>query len=283
MSVLEKFNIFLQNNQIKSKSFHPYFEEALNYMLTSGGKHFRAQLLLGVVDELKPYKFEDSLRVALALEMIHTYSLIHDDLPSMDNANLRRGKITTHKKYDEVTALLVGDGLNTRAFYEITQANLSSDIKLKCIESLSYNAGVNGMVIGQALDCFFENKKLNIDEVKFIHNNKTGALIASSLQMGAIICELEKSKCKEIYNIGIKLGLVFQIEDDIIDATMTQKEAGKPTHNDENKNSFTNLVGVSESIKIKNSLIDEIIDDTKRCEPKLIKMIENLINKYLKG
>ncbi|PSM53190.1 geranyl diphosphate synthase / farnesyl diphosphate synthase [Campylobacter blaseri] len=283
MSILEKFEIFLKDNYIECKSFHPYFEEALNYMLRSGGKHFRAQLLLGVVEELNPSYFDNALRVALALEMIHTYSLIHDDLPIMDNADLRRGNVTTHKKFDEVTALLVGDALNTRAFYEITQANLDSDIKLKCIESLSFSAGCNGMVLGQAIDCFFEDKKLDIEEITFIHNNKTGALIASSLQMGAIISKLSDKKVKEIYDIGIKLGLAFQIQDDIIDATNTQEEAGKPTNNDKSKNSFTNLIGVEKSIKIKNQLIEEISKDIQSSEPQLVKMIENLTKKYLKG
>lgn len=282
-NLLEIFENHLKNNALKAPSFHPYFEEALNYMLQAGGKHFRAQLLLGVVNSLKQDCLQDALDIALALEMMHTYSLIHDDLPAMDNADLRRSMPTTHVKYDEVSAILVGDALNTDAFYIISNSKLDDEKKIKCIKSLSKNAGSSGMVLGQALDCYFENKKLNLNELEFLHLHKTGALIASSFEMGAIISSLEEQKCKAIYDLGLKLGLVFQIQDDIIDLTLSNEEAGKPTHNDICKNSFTNLLGLEKSIEYKNNLICEIKSEVLSIDEKLFDMVNELINKYLKG
>ncbi len=277
MSLLKKFEAFLKANPIKAPSYHPYYEEALNYMLRSGGKHFRAQLLLGVVDALSPKFTYKAMRVALGLEMMHTYSLIHDDLPVMDDADLRRGHITTHKKYDEVTALLVGDALSARAFYEITQADFSAEIRIKCSEILSQNTGE--MILGQALDCFFEHKILTYDELLFLHSKKTGALIAASMQLGAVIAGAKDST--KIYEVGLKLGLLFQIVDDIIDATKTSEEAGKPTRNDKDKNSFTNLVGIKRAKEIRDGLIVEICSEN--LDQNLINLLTNLIDRYLKG
>ncbi len=281
MSPLENFENYLRENPIKAPSFHPYFEEALNYMLFAGGKHFRAQLCLGVVEAMAPKKLSKAMPIALAIEMIHTYSLIHDDLPSVDNADFRRGIATIHKKYDEVSAILVGDALNTEAFYRISRADLNDNIKIKCVEILSKNAGSAGMVLGQAIDCFFEKKQLEISQVEFLHRLKTGALIGASLALGATISEIPKEKTDKIYEIGLKLGLAFQINDDLIDATSSDKIAGKPVGHDEFKNSFTNIIGIENSKLYKNRLIGEILNEN--FEPKLKKMVENLIEKYLKG
>lgn len=278
-SLKTEFENFLNSNLIKAKSYHPYYEEALNYMLANGGKYFRSHLLLGVVKALDEKRLKDAFRVALAVEMVHTYSLIHDDLPVMDNSDLRRGVLTTHKKFDEVTALLVGDALNSRAFYEISVSNLSDEIKTKCTQTLSLSAC--DMVLGQALDCHFENKKLSLDELIFLHNHKTGALIAASFKLGAIISELCDKKCDEIYSIGMDLGLLFQINDDIIDAVKSPDEAGKPTNHDESKNSFVNLLGLSKSRKFRDDLAAKVLNQIN--EPKIKILLNFLIQKYLKG
>ena len=136
MSLLEDFVKFLNANLPKAPSFHPYYEEALGVMLKAGGKHFRALLLLGVVENVDKSLTQKAMRVALGLEMMHTYSLIHDDLPSMDNASLRRGTPTLHVTYDETTAILAGDALNTHAFYEISRADLPAETRIKCVEIL---------------------------------------------------------------------------------------------------------------------------------------------------
>lgn len=282
MDVLTPFEDFLKSHPYNIKSFHPFFNDALNYMLQSGGKHFRAQLLLSVVKVLKPDSFDEALNVALAIEMMHTYSLIHDDLPAMDNADFRRGIPTIHKKYDETTAILVGDALNTDSFGMIAKAKLDDKIKLKCIEILSFNSGSNGMVLGQAIDCYFAKQSLDFDQLKFLHLHKTGALIAASLQMGGVIAQMDESRCDHIYEIGLKLGLAFQIKDDIDDATKDESDIKKPVNADIDKNSFVNLLGVEESKLRKNNLIDEILGDLQSFELSLQQIILDLINRYLK-
>ncbi|MDO5045677.1 polyprenyl synthetase family protein [Campylobacter sp.] len=280
--LLENFKAFLRENLPVAPSFHPYYSEALGYMLLAGGKHFRAMLVLGAVNALKPEMTKAAQDIALGFELMHTYSLIHDDLPAMDDSDLRRGKPSLHVKYDEVTAILVGDALNTHAFYQISKANLSPEIRLKCIEILSQNAGVSGMVLGQAIDCYFENKKLNLDELTFLHIHKTAKLIAASLKAGCVIAGVDERKCEKIYKIGLDLGLIFQIQDDIIDATTSSAEVGKPTQNDGVKNSFTNLLGVDEAIKVKNEMIKKIEEELKEVDFGVSNIIINLIDKHLR-
>ena len=260
--LLENFENYLLNNLPNSKTFHPHFEEALASMLKAGGKRFRPMLLLSVVDAMQPMLVKNAMGAALAVEYLHTYSLIHDDLPSMDNASLRRGHPTLHKTYDEVTAILVGDALNTHAFNLLANAPLSSDIKIELIDILSNDGGIEGMIIGQAIDCYFENKRLELKELEFLHIHKTAKLIAGSLKMGAVIAGLDTKIQSKIYDFGIDIGLLFQIQDDIIDETATEEEAGKTTANDEAKNSFVNLLGLEGALKSADDL-------AKKCEEEL--------------
>lgn len=275
MSFLE----YLESNLPSVESFHPHFNEALAWVLKAGGKHFRAQLVIGTAKAISPSC--DPYAAALAVELLHTYSLIHDDLPAMDNANLRRGVPTLHVKYDEVTAILAGDALNTAAFGVLANSNLPPHIAIKCIQVLSKNGGLDGMVIGQAIDCYFENKKLSLDELEFLHLHKTGALIAASMQIGAIVAGASDEESNDIYKAGLKLGLAFQIHDDIIDATSSSDKAGKPTNNDSSKNSFTNLLGVDKAIEARDELEKQIINQIQNQDVK--ELVTNLINKYLKG
>lgn len=279
--ILELFNNHLEKNLPKVKSFHPFFNEALAVMLKAGGKHFRAQLLLGIVEAKTPSLISNALDAALALEFIHTYSLIHDDLPAMDNADFRRGTPTLHKTYDETTAVLVGDALNTEAFLLLSKLDLKDSVKLKLVNTLAFNAGLNGMIIGQAIDCYFEDKRLNLEELEFLHMHKTAKLIAAALKMGCEICELDEKESEKIYQIGLKLGLIFQINDDIIDATMSEEESGKPTKHDEHKNSFVNLLGLEEAINSKNRLKLECEQSLASVDKVIAKMISDLIKQYL--
>lgn len=281
--ILEKFKQHLEQNFPSIQSFHPFFNEALKWMLEAGGKHFRAQLLLGIVNAKNPALFNKALDAALALEFIHTYSLIHDDLPAMDNASLRRGKQTLHKKYDETTAILVGDALNTQAFLLLSKLDLKDEIKVKLIQTLAFNAGINGMIIGQAIDCYFEKMALNLEQVEFLHIHKTARLIAAALKMGCEICELDEKECEQIYDIGLLIGLIFQIKDDIIDETLDMQEAGKPTHNDLHKNSFINLLGLEGAKKAKDDKIILCEEKIKNLDSKLANELQILIDKYLKG
>ena len=276
-----EFEKFLKQNLIKNPSFHPYFEKATNEMILAGGKRFRPMLLLKVVESYNPLMLEGAYYPALAIEILHTYSLIHDDLPSMDDASLRRGHPTLHKTYDVVTAILVGDGLNTYAFELISDAPLHNDIKVALIKELSHNGGLNGMVLGQAIDCYFENKPLSLDELKFLHIHKTAKLIACSLKMGAILVNLDLKTQEKLYNFGIDLGLLFQIQDDIIDETLTPDEAGKDTKNDSNKNSFVNLLGLDGAINEADTLAKKLEDEFKTFDKQLQNGLKDLMDKYL--
>lgn len=280
--ILDKFEDYLLSNLPVSKSFHPHFEDALCQMLKAGGKRFRPLLLLSVVDACEPLLLKNAFSVAFAIELLHTYSLIHDDLPSMDDADLRRGHTTLHVLYDEVTAVLAGDALNTYSFFVLTDAPLDEGVKIRLIKELSHNGGIGGMIIGQAVDCQFENKKLTIEELKFLHIHKTAKLIAASLKMGAVIAGLGREKEDTLFEFGEKLGLLFQVEDDIIDATQSSDEAGKPTNNDTVKNSFVNLLGIDGANEEKKRLIEELKKDLKVMDEQLADRLRRIIDKYFK-
>jgi len=278
---MQRFETYLNENLPKVPCFHPVYEDALGVMLTAGGKRFRPMLLLNIVDVYEPMLYNSSLPVALALEMFHTYSLIHDDLPAMDNADLRRGHETLHKRYDEVTAILAGDALNSDAFYLIAKASLREDVKIKLVELLARDGGSRGMVLGQAIDCYFENTPLTINQVKILHTNKTAKLIAVSLQMGAVIVELDKKVQEELYSFGIDLGLLFQIQDDIIDETQSEEEAGKTTGNDGDKNSFVNLLGLEATVNEADTLAKDLQRRFENFDEKLQTALQPLMSKYL--
>ncbi|HIQ47082.1 MAG TPA: polyprenyl synthetase family protein [Sulfurovum sp.] len=278
---MQRFETYLNENLPKAASFHPVYEAALGDMLKAGGKRFRPMLLLSIVDVYEPMLYNSALPVALALEMFHTYSLIHDDLPAMDDADLRRGHKTLHKRYDEVTAILAADALNTDAFLCISKAPLREDIKIKLVMLLAQNGGGQGMVLGQAIDCYFENKPLDIEQIKVLHTNKTAKLIAASLQMGAVIAGLDAKMQKALYDFGIDFGLLFQIQDDIIDETQSEEEAGKPTGNDGDKNSFINLLGLEKSIEEADDLAKDLQRRFETFDEKLQEALRPLITKYL--
>jgi len=279
--LLNEFENYLLVNLPSSKTFHPNFEQALADMLQAGGKRFRPMLLLSVIKSNKSLLIKNSLPVALGIEMLHTYSLIHDDLPSMDNADLRRGFETLHKKYDEVTAILVGDALNTEAFNKIANAPLHNDVKINLIKCLASNGGIDGMIIGQAIDCYFENVKLELSQLEYLHIHKTAKLIAASLKMGAIISEYDSEVQEKLYDFGIDLGLLFQIQDDIIDETCSSEEAGKTTQNDEAKNSFVNLLSLDGAIKAADKLAVKCEETLASLDDNLKQSLEELLLKYI--
>lgn len=277
---MQKFEAFLQENLPTSKSIHPTYEQALHQMLIAGGKRFRPALLLGVVKAYNPLMCDGARHAAYAVELLHTYSLIHDDLPAMDNSPLRRGEPTLHVLYDEVTAILVGDALNTYSFEILADAPFSDYTRVRLISELAKNGGLNGMVLGQAIDCYFENKPLSIEDIKTLHTNKTAKLIAASLKMGAIIVGLEDVGDR-LYEFGIKLGLLFQIQDDILDVTQSSLEAGKLTNNDEDKNSFVTILGLEESIKEADGLAQELSEELKNFDENLKNELSPLLTKYI--
>ena len=277
---MQQFEAFIAAHKPVAPSFHPHYEAALYTMLEAGGKRFRPALLLAVVEAYNPLLLEGAYHAAYAIELLHTYSLIHDDLPAMDDADLRRGHQTLHKRFDEVTAVLVGDALNTYAFEVLSNAPFSDATRVKLVRSLASNGGLNGMVLGQAIDCQFENQPLTLEQVKTLHINKTGKLIASALEMGAIISgqkELERT----IYDFGIKVGLLFQIQDDILDVTQSDEEAGKTTNNDEAKNSFVTLLGLEKAVSEADTLASEIEEQLLSFDENLQSTLSPILNSYI--
>ena len=281
-TLVQRFDAFLNQNIPIIESFHPHFNQAFREMLDVGGKRFRPLLLLNIVESCTPLLLENALHVALGLEMMHTYSLIHDDLPCMDNADLRRGHPTLHVTYDETTAVLMGDALNTHAFSMIAGAPLSADIRIELVSILARDAGTQGMILGQAIDCFFEDKKLSVDELTFLHIHKTAKLIAASLMMGAVIAGLDKKTQESLYTFGLKLGLLFQVEDDIIDATLSSEEAGKPTMNDGHKNSFVNLLGLQGAKEQKKHLLEELEGMLSEMDVRVKARLQSIVDAYFK-
>ena len=278
---MHRFEAYLQENLPKVKTFHPHYNDSISAMLLAGGKRFRPMLLLSVVEAYEPLLFEGALSPALALEFLHTYSLIHDDLPAMDDAPLRRGFETLHVTYNESTAILAGDALNTEAFYHIAKAALRDDVKIKLVELLARDGGTYGMVLGQSIDLHFENEPLTLEQVKVLHRNKTAKLIAVSLLMGAVIVGLEKKKQEELYSFGIDLGLLFQIQDDIIDETQSEEEAGKTTGNDADKNSFINLIGLEKSIEEAEALAQNLEERFQEFDEVLQNALSIIMQQYL--
>ena len=277
---MKNFEQFLLDNLPSSESIHPHYEDALQNMLIAGGKRFRPALLLGVVNAYNPLMLDSARHAAYAVELLHTYSLIHDDLPAMDDSPLRRGKPTLHISFDEVTAILVGDALNTYSFEVLSNAPFSDTTRVKLIRELATNGGLNGMVLGQAIDCYFENKPLKIQDIKLLHTNKTAKLIAASMKMGAIIVGRE-DVAEMLYDFGIKLGLLFQIQDDILDVTQSSEEAGKLTNNDEDKNSFVTILGLETSMQEANVIADELTSQMLSFDESLQSELSSLLTKYI--
>ncbi len=218
--------------------------KSAEYSLFNGGKRVRGVLVLAVCDMLCG-SYEKALNLAAAIEMIHCYSLIHDDLPCMDDSDLRRGMSSCHVKYGEATALLAGDCLLTHAFGVAVTAEIPSESLLTVVQLLSYTAGLGGMIYGQELDLKNEKRAVTESMLKETHQNKTGALIATSVQFGAIAGGANSHEYLALREFAFNLGLVFQVVDDILDGIGTVEELGKPIGNDNEsgKGSYYTLLG----------------------------------------
>ena len=220
---------------------------AMAYSLFSGGKRLRPVLMLAscksVCGEIAP-----ALPFAAAMEMIHTYSLIHDDLPAMDNDNFRRGRPANHREYGEAIAILAGDGLLNMAF-EVMAENITSKESLLAMRRIAKCAGACGMIGGQAADVLNENKTLGEMDLNFINKGKTAALISASLYAGAVLGGIDEASAEDFFEAGSHLGIAFQIEDDILDETSDLKTLGKEAHQDEKngKNTYCRLWGLEKS------------------------------------
>lgn len=238
--------------------------KAMNYSLFAGGKRLRPILCIAGAEAVGG-DGEKVLPAACALELIHTYSLIHDDLPAMDNDDLRRGKPTCHKIFGEAMAILAGDGLLTEAFNMLTRlevsGNLSADVIKRIINLISTASGWQGMVGGQAMDIQAEGKEIDSGLMDYIHSHKTGALITASVKSGAILGGASQSQLDNLALYGEKTGLAFQIADDILDIEGSPEEMGKGTGGDskKGKNTFPSVYGLNESKEILKRSTDEAI------------------------
>ena len=259
--------------------------EAVLYSIHAGGKRIRPYLLLEVLESLQVPITIAHAQVAAALEMIHTGSLIHDDLPAMDDDDFRRGRLTNHKKFGEALAILAGDALFLDPYALIAQADLPNEIKVDLIASLSLSSGSMGMVAGQVLDMEGEGKHLNLEELQTIHANKTGKLLAFPFQAAGVIAGLDENLQKQLKTVGELIGLAFQVRDDILDVTARFEEIGKTPQKDlqAEKSTYPALLGLDEAKVFCNRTLDQanekldvisqLVDFDK--EP-IVKIVESL-------
>lgn len=219
--------------------------QAARYSLLGGGKRIRTVLALAAC-AMAGKPSEQALDYACALEMLHCYSLIHDDMPCMDNDDFRRGRPSCHKQYDEATALLAADALVTAAFEVIAQANLPAESRCQAAAILSKAGGARGMLYGQELDKKYETQPADEQQLLELHSHKTGALIQAAVELGCAAAGAPDNMRNALVSYAAELGLVFQIVDDILDVTSTTEELGKPVGSDEenDKTTFVSLYGL---------------------------------------
>lgn len=275
---MSNFNNFLQ--QALANDQDCVIRDAMNYSLSGNGKRIRPKLLFAIMQAYGE-DITSSYPCAAAIEMIHTYSLIHDDLPAMDDDKLRRGIPTCHIKYDEATAILAGDALLTKAFEIILLSSTDPKIQVSLVKELATNAGINGMIYGQCLDIKGEKKELSFDEIISIHNYKTAKLITLPLICGAIICKDEASISKWI-EFGQKLGILFQVQDDILDVTSSTIELGKEVGRDDElaKSTIVKCIGLEEAKKLAATKYQECISIINKLDIKQEVMIDILDEVY---
>ena len=247
--------------ELKELSYPETIAKGMEYATLNGGKRLRPFLLFATL-ELLNENIKKGVKSAIALEMIHSYSLVHDDLPALDNDDYRRGKLTTHKVFGEAEGILIGDSLLTYAFYVLSQKNLellSSKQIVNIISKTSEYAGINGMIGGQMIDIESENKKIGLETLKYIHSHKTGKLIKLPIEIACIIANVEKDKKEVLEEYADLIGLAFQVKDDILDVEGTFEDLGKPVGSDVDlhKATYPSILGMKESKKILNDTVEK--------------------------
>ncbi|MBP2640858.1 MAG: Polyprenyl synthetase [Firmicutes bacterium] len=239
----------------------PIIFEAMRYSLFAGGKRLRPILLMASAEAVGA-DGKQFLHVASGLEMVHTYSLIHDDLPAMDDDDYRRGKLTNHKVYGEGIAILAGDGLLTAAFQAILeQPGIDAGVLLAVAQEVATASGAYGMVGGQALDLISEGKMINSDTLCFMHRAKTGALFRGAVRSGAILAKADPEQLAALTRYSEQFGLAFQITDDILDVVGTQESIGKPVGSDEKnqKATYVSLYSLEQARMMAQTAVDEAL------------------------
>ena len=253
------FNAY--SNTILSVVADSNVKDAMRYALEAGGKRLRPYLVFAMSNQT--LQNENMLNLAYALEMVHTYSLVHDDLPAMDNDDYRRGQLTTHKRFDEATAILAGDALLTQAFYVISTLALKHEDLVRAIHILSMSSGANGMILGQVLDIQNDTKHTNqIEDLYRLYEYKTGCLFSAALRLGNLLNQKHENE-DQLDRIGKKLGIVFQIQDDYLERTSTFDVIGKSNQSDldNHKKTMIEFLGI-DATKLKiNELYAELNRD----------------------
>lgn len=247
--------------ELQELSYPETIAKGMEYAVLNGGKRLRPFLLFATL-ELLNENINKGVKSAIALEMIHSYSLVHDDLPALDNDDYRRGKLTTHKVFGEAEGILIGDSLLTYAFYVLSQKNLeflSFEQIVNIISKTSEYAGINGMIGGQMIDIQSENKKIDFETLKYIHSHKTGKLIKLPIEIACIIANVEKDKREILEEYADLIGIAFQVKDDILDVEGTFEELGKPVGSDVDlhKATYPSILGMEESKKILNDTVEK--------------------------
>jgi geranylgeranyl diphosphate synthase type II len=254
---------------------------SIMYSVNAGGKRIRPLIFLDILEGFGFDLTDSHYQVAASVEMIHTGSLIHDDLPAMDNDDYRRGILTNHKKFDEATAILAGDSLFLDPFALITETDLSDKIKVSLIRELSYASGTYGMVGGQMLDIAGEKSFLNLEALQKIHANKTGKLLTFPFVAAGIVADLGEDDIKLLRKTGELIGLAFQIRDDILDVTASFEEIGKTPQKDlaAEKSTYPSLLGLQQSYSILGESLNQALEifekikETKQFNSKKISVL----------
>lgn len=244
---------------LRNLNMHSRLKESMLYSLEAGGKRLRPILMIASY-EAYGQQIEKVLSAATALEMIHTYSLVHDDLPAMDDDDYRRGKPTNHKMFDEATAILAGDALLTFSFELIANDPLlTAEEKVSLIQMLASCSGPTGMVGGQILDMEAENRPISIEEMERIHALKTGELVRSAILSGAMLGKATEEQLEHLTTFAYYLGLIFQVQDDILDVTGDEEKLGKPVGSDEDnqKSTYPKLLGIKGAMKQKEAYVEK--------------------------
>ena len=259
----------------------PRLAESMEYSLMAGGKRLRPILVMAAADAVGA-RGTDFVQAACGIEMIHTYSLIHDDLPAMDNDDYRRGKLTNHKVFGEALAILAGDALLTQAFEVILrQQGVSAEVLVQVLKEMSIAAGPNGMVGGQVIDMLSEGKRISMEELRKMHMGKTGALFRAAIRSGAILGGASEAQLAALTTYADCFGLAFQITDDILDVVGDEAVIGKPVGSDERneKSTYVTLTSLDEAKKLAADTVQqalealEIFGDEAKFLRDLVKML----------
>ena len=266
---LEKIGLTIEDFY-KSQQVSSDLSEVILYSVQAGGKRIRPLLLLELIQAFGLELAEAHYQVASALEMIHTGSLIHDDLPAIDDDDYRRGRLTSHKKFGEDMAILAGDSLFLDPYGLLARAELPSQVKVDLISELSLAVGSFGMVAGQVLDMQGEGQAISLEDLKTIHANKTGKLLTYPFVAAGLIAGVEQSVQDKLRRIGELLGLAFQVRDDILDVTASFEELGKTPQKDlaAAKSTYPAFLGLDGAKNFFNQTLDEAVDILKDLEEK---------------